>query len=92
VRWTLPGTRSNANGVPLLVTIAGNGTQPVVLDVFDVTGRRVRHLTKQTAAAGNMQVRWDGRSDRGSRVAPGIYFARLHLGADSVSRRVLLLR
>jgi hypothetical protein len=65
---------------------------PVTASVLSVDGTRVRVLsTKQTFGAGDNNLTWDGRDDRGSLVASGVYFVRLEtrLGAE-VKRAVLL--
>ena len=62
------------------------------LEVYDVAGRRVRTLVDGQVDAGWLAVRWDGRSDRGERVASGVYFCRLEAGGSSVSRKVVVLK
>jgi hypothetical protein len=37
-------------------------------------------------------VAWDGRGDRGERVASGVYFCRLLAGGSSVSQKVVILK
>jgi hypothetical protein len=41
--------------------------------------------------AGDHAAIWDGRDDRGSRVAGGTYFARLQAGGEVQTRKVVLL-
>jgi predicted outer membrane repeat protein len=65
---------------------------PVSLDILDVSGRLVRRLVVAEQAAGAREVEWDGRDRAGGPVAAGIYFARLSLGRDRVSRRLILVR
>ncbi|MEZ4648590.1 MAG: S8 family serine peptidase [Candidatus Eisenbacteria bacterium] len=64
----------------------------VHLDVFDVGGRRVRRLVSGTLEAGVHTVKWDGRDDRGTSVASGLYFYRLSHGNDYVTGRALRMR
>lgn len=52
----------------------------VRLQVFDVTGRRVRTLIDAPMDGGTYTVPWLGRDDAGRRVPPGIYFYRLESG------------
>ena len=64
---------------------------PANLDVYDVSGQRVRTLMRGTSAAGAYHVRWDGQDAAGRRMPPGIYFLRLDTGADRSTRRVVLV-
>ena len=43
------------------------------VEIFDIRGRRVRRLVPDAAGA----VLWDGRTDEGTEVVPGVYFARV---------------
>jgi len=61
------------------------------VDVFDVTGRRVARLADGGFTAGLHRVRWDGRDDGGSRVAAGVYLARVATDAGAMTRRVALV-
>jgi hypothetical protein len=62
------------------------------LVIYDVTGRAVRTLVDGTQEAGTLQVTWDGRDDRGSRVSPGMYVYRLEADGISLSRKMSLVR
>ncbi len=70
------------------------GTEgPVSLEVFDVTGRRVRRLMdRQWSAPGAYDLRWDGRNEEGVEVASGVYIYRLFARDQTVSRRMMLVR
>jgi hypothetical protein len=61
------------------------------LEVFDVTGRRVRQLTEATAP-GSQSVSWDGRNDQGMLLSSGLYFARLSSKEGTTTARFTLLR
>jgi hypothetical protein len=47
------------------------------LQLFDVSGRRVRDLAPGALGAGEHVVAWDGRNDNGHPVPDGLYFCRL---------------
>ena len=49
----------------------------VRVEVFEVTGRRVRSLLDRRMTRGTHIVGWDTRDDAGRAVAPGVYLARL---------------
>ena len=45
----------------------------VSVDIYAISGRRVRHLEPRRLASGFQQVAWDGRDDGGNAVASGTY-------------------
>ncbi len=66
------------------------GARQVQLVVFDQRGRQVRNLMAETTY-GWHEVRWNGRTDSGGRVASGLYFARLTVdGKVSVQKMALV--
>lgn len=56
---------------------------PVRVEVYDVSGRLIRTLVRDTKPAGIHSVQWDTRGRDGDRVASGIYFCKVGL-ADGV--------
>jgi len=46
----------------------------VLLNIFDLHGRRVRNLVQAGDKSGFQQITWDGQTDSGSAAASGIYF------------------
>jgi hypothetical protein len=69
----------------------GGPAEPFRIDVFDVTGRRVRGFDGK-GAAGGVRVIWDGRDEGGQRVSAGVYFVRLRGAGDPVTKRAVLSR
>lgn len=66
---------------------------PVVLQVFDVSGRIVRTLDSGKAAHRNAgEIVWDGTDDAGKDVSTGVYLIRLSNSEVSRTSRVLLVR
>jgi len=64
----------------------------VRVEVFDLDGRRVRMLSPGRLPAGSRSLAWDGTDAFGARVAPGIYFNRVQVGGQAVTRRFVVLR
>jgi hypothetical protein len=56
------------------------GVGPVRLELFDVSGRRVRALLDGESPPGYHTVSWDGRDSSGRETATGIYFIRFQAG------------
>ncbi len=64
----------------------------IALDLFDVTGQKVRTLARGPRGAGTHRVRWDGRNQLGREMSSGVYLYRLRTEAGAASRKLLLLR
>jgi PKD repeat protein len=64
----------------------------VVVDVFDVTGRRVRRLLDRSYGQGLHTADFDGRDDRGQVLASGVYVYRVTSGALTTTRKMVLLK
>lgn len=60
--------------------------------VYDPSGRRIRTLVDGLASAGPVSVYWDGRSDSGEPVPPGIYLVRARTAKHSAERRLSIIR
>lgn len=64
----------------------------VQLSVFNLAGQRVATLASEWAEAGEHLLHWDGRSDRGTALATGLYIYRLHTPTGATSRKMLIVR
>jgi len=64
----------------------------VELVLYDALGRPVRRLVGGALEAGAYRLDWDGRDERGKRVASGIYFIRLVAGSFAETGRIALVR
>ncbi len=67
-------------------------TSRVVIDIFDVNGRRVRRLVNVELAPDRYEVIWDGRSDNGSELPSGVYLYSLRADDLELERKMVLLR
>ena len=68
------------------------GAGSVTLDIFDLSGRRVRTLIDATYPSGLHHVRWDGLDSAGASAASGVYLARVRSGEHVDSQRLVLLK
>jgi len=76
----------------LVFTIVADRSGPEILTVFDLQGRAVRRFADTISAPGAHRLAWDGRSDAGVRLAPGVYIARLELAGRAAWSRIRLVR
>jgi len=71
------------------VTLASEADAQVT--VHDLAGRRIASLHRGLLPAGTRDFVWDGRGEQGARSAGGLYFVRLRVSGEVVSRSVVLL-
>jgi len=64
----------------------------VALDVYDVNGALVVHLTEGYQDKGMHTVSWDGRERDGRQASSGVYFYRLKAGKIEISKKMVLAR
>ena len=70
--------------------VALDANAPATLGLYDVAGRVVRVLSRETWSPGAKQTIWDGRASDGRAVPPGVYFVKLQAG--DVTRSMKLIR
>lgn len=63
----------------------------VRIDVFDVRGRRVKTVVDRNFPAGRHHREWSGRDQAGHEVAAGVYYARLSVGDQILTRRLTVM-
>ncbi len=65
---------------------------PVELAIYDQAGNRVRMLRTGNEPSGQHEVLWNGKSDTGRPVPPGIYYYSLKTGKALKTKRMAVLR
>ena len=64
----------------------------VVVDVYDVAGRRVRHAALGRLGAGSRRMAFDGAGDDGRHLPSGIYFYRVRANGVTVTQKMVIAR
>ncbi len=75
-----------------VIRFDNNRAQTVTLEIFDITGRKVRTLTKGFLPAGSYRFNWNGKDAAGSDVPSGVYFYRVKTPRTVVTKRLIVLR
>jgi photosystem II stability/assembly factor-like uncharacterized protein len=64
----------------------------VKLTIYNTLGQEVRTLVNEVKPAGQYQISWDGRDNRGKITAAGEYVYRLEAGDFNQSRQLIFLK
>ncbi|MBT4976132.1 MAG: hypothetical protein HOL51_01715 [Gemmatimonadetes bacterium] len=87
------GDGINDEGAIEAKIFAVEGDKRLRVEVFDLSGRQLRDLSRQEARpSGVHRVLWDGRDDTGRLVSPGVYVVRLGLDTDASRQRTETVR
>ncbi|MEZ4648591.1 MAG: glycoside hydrolase family 44 protein [Candidatus Eisenbacteria bacterium] len=70
----------------------GDAPDPVFVQIYAATGRRVRAWIAEGSDASLGRASWDGKDDAGGSVAAGLYFVRADRGAVTETVRVVKVR
>lgn len=65
---------------------------PVLLEIYDLMGRKLATPAAGRYAAGPHEVEWTARDGRGRELASGVYLARLKLSGYESTQRLVLVR
>jgi hypothetical protein len=62
------------------------------VEIYDVAGRRVSTLEVKQAGAGWQHIPFSGLDSKGSALASGVYFYRVHAAGTTVTRKMVIAR
>jgi len=74
------------------LSFAIEGREFVRLRIYDAAGRMIRALVDRATPAGTHEVLWDGRDGLGNSAPSGVYFARLQVGDNVVTQKLVLIQ
>jgi len=64
---------------------------PVRLEIYNITGQRIKILVDDVFQYGIYTIRWDGKDYDGKNVGSGVYFYKISAGNQSVAKKMLKL-
>ena len=64
----------------------------MLLEVYDLTGQRVRELVDHYHEGGRYQVSWDGLDGTGEPLSSGLYLLRLQALGRVETRKMMLMK
>ncbi|MBN1326425.1 MAG: T9SS type A sorting domain-containing protein [Candidatus Cloacimonetes bacterium] len=66
--------------------------QPVLLDIFNLKGQKIRSLANEILTSGSHRFIWDGTDEQRKPVSSGIYLYRLQVAGKSLTRKMVLAK
>lgn len=88
----LRGVRPNPFNGETLITWDLARRESARIEIFDLTGRRVRIWKFPPSGPGSFSVAWNGRDEGGRPLASGVYFCRLYAAGARQTVKIVLLR
>ncbi|MBN1479031.1 T9SS type A sorting domain-containing protein [candidate division KSB1 bacterium] len=74
------------------IEFALSDCQHVILEVYDITGKKVRTLVDQFYPSGRHTVMWDGNDQSSQPVASGVYLYHIRAGSAVQTRSMVMLK
>ncbi len=103
--WRDTSTQSKPTEIPIQTQNFPNPANPeteiqytlnisgdVQVQIFNVSGQRVRTFPMGYQQPGSYSIRWDGRGQDGQPVASGVYIYEIQAGLHAVTNRMVLLK
>ena len=85
-----PNPFATSTTIPFVV--AGDNSEHVVLEIYDVQGRLIERLVDAILSPGPHEVVWNGAESSGATVSNGVYFYVLRQGAFRRTKTLTRLR
>lgn len=87
-----PNPFNNETKIEYTVPDVAGQFDNTLLQVFDITGRKIRTIVKGEQESGHYTATWDGRNDDGSVVASGVYIVRLWSPNVMMTMKMMLMK
>jgi flagellar hook assembly protein FlgD len=64
----------------------------VDLVIFNSKGQKIKTLFAEKMHSGNHSIIWKGKDENNMQVASGIYFYKLTIGNQTITKKLILLK
>ncbi|MBN1306932.1 MAG: carboxypeptidase regulatory-like domain-containing protein [Chitinispirillaceae bacterium] len=86
IQYTLPYAWTKNGALP------GNGKLPLVISLYDITGKKVITLVDEPRGPGMYRTVWNGKNGSGRQAAAGMYVVKLKYGKAMKTARLYRVR
>lgn len=74
----------------LSIEISLDKSELVTIDIFDLTGRKIKNITDSQLTNGTHTFLWNAENEAGSKATPGIYFYSVKMGEKIMTNKIVL--
>jgi flagellar hook assembly protein FlgD len=61
-----------------------------IIELLDINGKLIKALPQQHQEIGNYTLTWNGSGDNDNYINAGIYFCRIMIGNESISKKIIV--
>lgn len=66
--------------------------QPVNVELYNIRGQKIRSLFAGTATRNDLSLNWDGKDVNGNSMPTGVYFVKVNVGKDTVTKKIMMMK
>ena len=88
----LDPVRPNPGTGDVRISFSLPASGPATIAIYDALGSRLRQWSWRQLPAGGHEIHWDGRTEDGRLVPPGVLFSRLEAAGQTLHRKIIHLQ
>ncbi|MCF7793729.1 MAG: T9SS type A sorting domain-containing protein [Candidatus Cloacimonetes bacterium] len=92
IKTELKGNYPNPFNPTTNINFSLSAEQKIVLEIYDIRGKKVSTLLQDNLEAGNHSVIWNGYDSNNKKVASGIYFYKMKTLNYTSTKKMILLK
>ena len=92
ISWSLGPNSPNPFNASTRISLRIGASTRVMVDLFDISGRRIRTVLDDFLPVGEHTILWDGTTHDGRQASSGVYLIRMQAGRKAFTRRMTLVR
>lgn len=92
LQTTLLGNYPNPFNPSTTIQFSLKESSPVQIEIFNITGQKVRTLVNGTLPAGTHNIEWNGTDNSGRGVGSGVYFFKMGSGKYTSTKKMILMK
>lgn len=89
---TLNGNYPNPFNPETSISYTVKGTSPVVVEIYNTKGQKVKTLVNETKATGNYRIKWNGTDEYNRKVSAGVYYYKMSTRDYSATKKMILMK